>query len=112
MTEGLSPYRFQQFCRVQQREGLLAITEEQLEEVLDATYPHPYILIWLECVRHAHPETQVLPYPDPSQGFLEQDADLMLALSVCEEYRAEQAKQQARQEAMKEQMSNLFQGRQ
>lgn len=55
-------------------------------------YPHAYILIWLETLRHADSMSGVPSYPDPTRGYLEQDADLMLACSVCEEFREEQQK--------------------
>jgi hypothetical protein len=45
-------------------------------------------------------------YPQPEQGYLAQDADLMLAFSVCEEYRQEQV----RIEKQHEQVAALMKG--
>lgn len=53
-------------------------------------YPHPYILIWMETLRHADPMSGTPSYPEPTKGYLEQDADLMMACEVCETFREEQ----------------------
>lgn len=64
------------------------------EEIEQAEYPHPYILIWLETLRHADSMSGAPAYPDPVRGYLEQDADLMLACQVCDAYREEQSKEE------------------
>jgi hypothetical protein len=68
------------YCR---REGLV-------EEVTNAQYPHPYLILYLEACRHADPMTGAVGYPEPEKGYLDQDADLTLAFAVCDEYREEQ----------------------
>ena len=45
-------------------------------------------------------------YPQPDQGYLAQDADLMLGFQICEEYRQEQT----RIEKQREQVSALVKG--
>jgi hypothetical protein len=44
----------------------------------------------MECLRHADPLTGTPAYPEPEKGYLEQDADLLLAFAVMDAYRAEQ----------------------
>jgi hypothetical protein len=40
----------------------------------------------------------VTAYPEPQKGYMEQDADLMLAFSVCDEFQESQKKDQERRE--------------
>lgn len=40
----------------------------------------------------------VTAYPEPQKGYMEQDADLMLAFTVCDEFREDQQKSKERRE--------------
>lgn len=64
----------------------------------EVTYPHPYIELWVACRRlsPSSPEEKggedFLLLPEPGKGYLDQDADLLLAFEVCEEFREEEAR--------------------
>ena len=71
------------------------------EEVYNAEYPHPYIVLWLECRRHSN-AMGVAMYPEPEKGYMDQDAELMLAFEVLDECwsereKAEDSRQRAKQ---------------
>ena len=55
------------------------------EDYEGVAYPHPYLLIWIECKRYGDPATGTPALPEPQMGVLGQDADLMLAFEVLEE---------------------------
>ena len=88
ITDELNAREYVRYCL---REGFS-------EDVRNAQYPHPYILLWLEAVRHGDSTNGVTAYPEPQKGYMEQDADLMLAFSVCDEFREDQQKNQERRE--------------
>lgn len=49
--------------------------------------PHPYLLIWLGCRRHSSEYHKVLP---DSGGWLDQDAELLLAFEIVDDLYAEE----------------------
>lgn len=88
--EGLSASQYLAYCR---REGLS-------DEITATPYPHPYLILYLEALRHADGMTGQMGYPEPDKGYLDQDADLMLAFGVCDAYREEQARIEKQHEQM------------
>lgn len=96
----MSHRQFYQYCLAQQE----TIPPEAYEDV---PYPHPYLVIWMECHKHPDSLSGTPSYPDPTRGWLEQDADLMLACDVLddlqhERQQAEEARDKVR--AAREQM--------
>lgn len=71
-------------------------------------YPHPYLLIWLECRRHGNPLTGAASLPEPEKGWLDQDAELMLAFEILEEIQEAREEEQKKKEQMKAQVKELF----
>ena len=67
----------------------------------ETSYPHPYLLIWLECRRQANPFTGAISYPEPEKGYLDQDAELMLAFEVLEEIQDQREEEKKRIEEIK-----------
>ena len=64
-------------------------------------YPHPYIEIWMLCLKYRTPGGGPL-LPEPDKGILEQDADLMIAFEVLEEIAKEQEEETAAKERNRE----------
>lgn len=59
--------------------------------------PHPYLRVWLGCRAYSTPEHRLLPN---AGGWLDQPAEMMRALDVCERaYSEEQAARKAFDEA-------------
>ena len=93
-----------QFVRYCQRIGADPAVYERV------SYPHPYIILWLECRKQANPITGAPSYPDPERGYMEQDADLMLAFEVLEELQEVQQKEEEQRRKLKEQAARQFGG--
>lgn len=74
--------------------------EQFSSDIASTPYPHPYLILYLEALRHADPMTGMPGYPEPEKGYLDQDADLMVAFSVFDSYRAEQARIEKQHEQM------------
>lgn len=55
----------------------------------------------MEARRQVNPITGVTSYPEPNKGYLEQDAELMLAFEVLEELYDEHEAEQERIEEIK-----------
>lgn len=55
----------------------------------------------MEARRQVNPITGITSYPEPSKGYLEQDAELMLAFEVLEELYEKHEAEQERIEEMK-----------
>jgi hypothetical protein len=91
--------QFHNFCKRR-------LLEPELYEGVQ--YPHPYLMIWLECRKQANPITGAISYPDPTKGYLEQDAELMLALEVLEELYQELEQEKDRLEKVKEYTQKHF----
>src|SRR5256885_17205234 len=85
ILEGMSQIQFIRYCRLQEMEP---------EVYQGVPYPHPFLLLWLECRRQANPFSGATAYPEPEKGYMDQDAGLMLAFEVMEEIydQREQAK--------------------
>jgi predicted thioredoxin/glutaredoxin len=76
-------------------------------EIYQEPFPHPYILIWLECRRQSG-LTGVPAYPEPNKGWMEQDADLMLAFTILEEIQQERQELQRMREEARERLHAMM----
>lgn len=83
----------------------------QPEEYLEQPYPHPYLIIWLECKRYGDGFSGMPALPDPSVGWLDQDADLLLAFEVLDELQHTREEEEKRRAQLKEQAGTFFQTR-
>lgn len=76
------------------------------DDIATEPYPHPYLVIWLECKRQA--SYGLAPYPDPTRGWLEQDADLWLGCEVLDELEQQQSKLEQARALLQEQRQQIF----
>ena len=68
----------------------------------EASFPHPYLIIWIECVKRSN-FNGVRADPEPQKGWLDQDADLSLACDVLDELQTEhKAIEEARKTSMEQ----------
>lgn len=95
----MSHIQYVRYCRN------LGLPEEVYQEV---AYPHPYILIWLECRRQANPWTGVPALPQPDKGYLEQDAELTLACSILDEVQTRREQEKERRAVMLRETQEYF----
>lgn len=70
-------------------------------------FPHPYLEIWIECRRYANPVTGTPALPEPEKGPLDQDADLMLAFDVLEEFMRRRQDEDERRRKVQEQARQM-----
>ena len=77
-------------------------------EVFETQYPHPYIVLWYECKKRSV-TTGVPDYPEPDRGYLDQDADLMLAFDVLDDLQERYEQEQQKRDDIKKRAAELFQ---
>lgn len=73
-------------------------------------YPHPYLVIWMECRRAANPLTGVRSLPEPEKGVLDQDAELMLACEVLDDLMEAVRTREEQQARLREEVRDRFRG--
>ncbi len=58
--------------------------------------PHPYLTVWVGCRRYSTEMSRLLP---SAGGWLDQDAELMLAFGICEDTYQEESEVKKRWDA-------------
>lgn len=89
--------QYARWCRVQ---GLDA-------DIVEEIYPHSYLILWMECRRHVSTDG-ILGYPEPEKGYLQQDAEVMLAFEVLEELQEKRLRVEEQRRAMIERTQSML----
>lgn len=95
----MSARQFVRYCQLQ---------EMDRDIYNEVAFPHPYLLLWLECKRHANPFTGVAALPEPEKGYLDQDAELMLAFECLDEIQTGREVEQERRKQQQEEATSYF----
>ncbi|SRR5579884_2403808 len=85
----------------------LGLSEDLYNEV---PYPHPYLVIWMECRRAANPITGQRALPEPEKGILDQDAELLLACEVLDSLMETIRLREEQQARLHEEVQERFRG--
>lgn len=91
--------QYMKWCRAQ---GLSS-------DISDAPYPHYYLILWLEARKKATLDG-IMPYPEPEKGYLDQDAEVMMAFEVLDELFTDRQEEEKRRAEFRQKAQTLFGG--
>lgn len=91
--------QYMKWCRAQ---GLSS-------DISDASYPHYYLILWMESRKQTGPDG-ITPYPEPEKGYLEQDAEAMMAFAVLDELILIRQEEEKKRVEFQEKARSLFGG--